>query len=59
MEILGNYLINLIMMLIRFKIFIQKENKKKFPYLSGTKICNYWLYVIGNIQIESIKTWNV
>ena len=26
--------------------FIQKENKKKFPYLSGTKICNYWLYVI-------------
>ena len=27
-------------------MFIQKENKKKFPYLSGTKICNYWLYVI-------------
>lgn len=26
--------------------FIQIENKKKFPYLSGTKICNYWLYVI-------------
>lgn len=26
--------------------FIQKENKAKFPYLSGTKICNYWLYVI-------------
>lgn len=26
--------------------FIQKKNKKKFPYLSGTKICNYWLYVI-------------
>lgn len=22
------------------------ENKKKFPYLSGMKICNYWLYVI-------------
>lgn len=30
----------------QIKIFIQKENKKKFPYLSGTKICNYWLYVI-------------
>lgn len=30
----------------RIKKFIQKENKKKFPYLSGTKICNYWLYVI-------------
>lgn len=26
--------------------FIQVKNKKKFPYLSGTKICNYWLYVI-------------
>lgn len=26
--------------------FIQKENKKKFPYLSGIKICNYWMYVI-------------
>ena len=26
--------------------FIQKENRKKFPYLAGTKICNYWLYVI-------------
>ncbi len=22
------------------------SNKKKFPYLSGTKILNYWLYVI-------------
>jgi hypothetical protein len=26
--------------------YIQKENKSMFPYLSGTKICNYWLYVI-------------
>lgn len=36
--------------LIKYKIALQKqkqkENKKKFPYLSGTKICNYWLYVI-------------
>ena len=30
----------------RIRDFIQKENKKKFPYLSGTKICNYWMYVI-------------
>ena len=30
----------------KIRNFIQKENKKKFPYLSGTKICNYWLYVI-------------
>lgn len=25
---------------------IQRENKKGFPYLSGNKICNYWLYVL-------------
>ena len=30
----------------RIRNFIQKENKTLFPYLSGTKICNYWLYVI-------------
>lgn len=28
--------------------YIQKTHKKKFPYLSGPKICNYWLYVIDN-----------
>lgn len=30
----------------KIRDFIQKDNKKSFPYLSGTKICNYWLYVI-------------
>ena len=30
----------------KIRNYIQKENKAKFPYLSGTKICNYWLYVI-------------
>lgn len=30
----------------KIRNFIQVEKKKKFPYLSGTKICNYWLYVI-------------
>lgn len=30
----------------KIRNFIQKENRKKFPYLAGTKICNYWLYVI-------------
>ena len=30
----------------KIRNFIQKEQKTKFPYLSGTKICNYWLYVI-------------
>jgi endonuclease III len=26
--------------------YMQKINKASFPYLSGTKLCNYWLYVI-------------
>lgn len=30
----------------KIKHYIQIENKKDFPYLSGVKICNYWLYVI-------------
>ena len=50
------------------KNFIQKENKKKFPYLSGTKICNYWLYVIyqytdeelnrSDVQLIVVERWN-
>lgn len=30
----------------KIRDFIQKKNKKSFPYLSGTKICNYWLFVL-------------
>lgn len=30
----------------KIRKFMQIESKKNFPYLSGTKICNYWLYVI-------------
>lgn len=26
--------------------YVQVLHKKQFPYLSGTKICNYWMYVI-------------
>ena len=29
----------------KVKTYIAK-NKKKFPYLGGNKICNYWLYVM-------------
>lgn len=39
----------------RIRDFIQKENKKKFPYLSGTKICNYWLYVIYQYTDKKYK----
>lgn len=30
----------------KIREFVQVKNKKSFPYLSGTKIFNYWLYVI-------------
>lgn len=30
----------------KIRNFMQEKNKKAFPYLSGTKLCNYWLYVI-------------
>lgn len=30
----------------KIRSYIQIGNKKRFPYLSGVKICNYWLYVI-------------
>ena len=46
----------------KIRNFIQKENKKKFPYLSGTKICNYWLYVIyqyTNRKYENIENLTV
>ena len=39
----------------KIRYFIQKENKKKFPYLSGTKICNYWLYVIWQYTDREYK----
>lgn len=35
--------------------FIQKDHKKDFPYLSGTKICNYWLYVIYQYTNEKYQ----
>lgn len=44
----------------KIREFVQKKEKKRFPYLSGTKICNYWLYVIwqytdrGYKNIESL-----
>ena len=35
--------------------FIQKDYKKEFPYLSGNKICNYWLYVIYQYTDQDYK----
>ncbi len=47
----NNYEIN------KIRDYIQKENKSKFPYLSGNKICNYWLYVL--YQYTDIKFKNI
>ena len=41
----------------KIRYYIQKDNKAKFPYLSGNKICNYWLYVL--YQYTDIKFKNI
>lgn len=41
----------------KIRHYIQKENKVKFPYLSGNKICNYWLYVL--YQYTDIRFKNI
>ena len=41
----------------KIKEFIQLKNKKKFPYLSGKKLCNYWLFVL--YQYTDIKLKNI
>lgn len=41
----------------RIRHFIQVENKKEFPYLSGNKLCNYWLFVL--YQYTDIKFKNL
>ena len=41
----------------KIRNYIQKEYKSKFPYLSGNKICNYWLYVL--YQYTDIKYKNI
>ena len=40
---------------VKIKHYIQKENKSLFPYLCGTKICNYWLYVIWQYTDRNYK----
>ena len=46
----------------KIRNYMQKQNKKKFPYLSGTKICNYWMYVIYQYtdrKYKNIENLNV
>lgn len=30
----------------KIRDYMQKQHKKDFPYLSGNKLCNYWMYVM-------------
>ena len=30
----------------KIRHFIQAEHKKDFPYLSGLKLCDYWMYIM-------------
>lgn len=46
---LNNYDVN------EIRDYIQKKNKSKFPYLSGNKICNYWLYVLYQYTDIALK----
>lgn len=46
---LNNYDVN------EIRDYIQKQNKSKFPYLSGNKICNYWLYVLYQYTDIALK----
>lgn len=32
--------------ILKIQNIIQKEEKKRFPYLSGPKMANYWLYIL-------------
>lgn len=43
--------------IVKIKDFIQCQEKSKFPYLSGNKICNYWLFVI--LQYTDRKFKNI
>jgi hypothetical protein len=35
--------------------YVRLKNKSSFPYLSGEKICNYWLYVIDSYTDAALK----
>ena len=41
----------------KIRNYIQVEHKKNFPYLSGNKLCNYWMFVL--YQYTDIKFKNL
>lgn len=53
---LSNLFLNCNYDILKIKAYIM-SNKKDFPYLGGTKILNYWLYVLTNYT--SLKLTNI
>lgn len=39
---------------VEIREFMQVKHKKRFPYISGEKIFNYWLYVISDYTNENL-----
>lgn len=39
---------------VKIRDFMQVTHKKRFPYISGEKIFNYWLYVISDYTNENL-----
>lgn len=40
---------------LKIRKTLQKEHKKGFPYLSGPKIFNYWMYIMSNYGDVKLK----
>lgn len=40
---------------VRIKNILQVSHKKQFPYLSGQKMANYWLYILHNFTDVSLR----
>lgn len=40
---------------VRIKKIIQVNKKRSFPYLSGSKMANYWLYILHNFTDVNLR----
>ncbi|MEZ4518722.1 MAG: hypothetical protein R3C44_18540 [Chloroflexota bacterium] len=44
--------------MVEIRRYVQTEHKRAFPYLSGEKIFNYWLYVIDSYTSTDLLNRN-
>lgn len=43
---------------VQIRKYLQIDNKTGFPYLSGKKLCNYWLFVLDhytNLELKNVS----